>query len=453
MAVETAIVAWGSALQLRALARAGDSALPYSEDDPSLADHGAYISIKVSSPTPPEVWLDMQTTFYDALYWVARWAGPGRERGGADPPPPPGAKRSSRRSMTKPERMSSACASLRFPNLGAPSTRASSGVPLSARIVFFFRAAPRRHDGMATLPPPRAAARTFRATVDQLVDGYGLAPGKNWGEPAIPDAACAETFFVFHEARAGDVLIAKFSNEVPAHLYFAWDGHRAHEWDRYDDRIVPERYPVRYWAHGKLAHVLHEALVDIRSRRDELLANLRFGLPSGAQGFVYSPLDIYGDGTPLAAPGAYVQGRCVESCARPGEFIRGARGCGWPRGFVHTTFAHGGADYCLVLEEHGTTYGPPDEDIAALLGAFQGVLSRKERLEVSVSGDLGRFKLEPEVQGRFLPWWGTRPPTCLYYALPPDEYPPNLDLAGAVPWRVKSWLRWDELGHDDPTNS
>lgn len=81
MTVESTLVAWGAAEQLHALARAGDSALPYSEGGPSLTDHGAYVSIEVRSPSPPEIWLDMQTEAYDALYWVARWAGPGRARG------------------------------------------------------------------------------------------------------------------------------------------------------------------------------------------------------------------------------------------------------------------------------------------------------------------------------------------------------------------------------------
>ena len=298
---------------------------------------------------------------------------------------------------------------------------------------------------MAALEPPREAACVTHVKDAVLVERYGLKRGR------YPDTASAAAFFLDHEALPGDILAAKSWNDVfreTEDSYFVWDGHRAHKWDEFDGRVVPDRYPVRYWAQGRLANVLHEVCVDVRARRDELLANLRFGLPAGARGYVYSPLLVH---APPGLPGAYTEhGRCLELYARPGEFIRGARGAGRPRGFVHTTFAHCGVNYCLVLEEHGTAYGPPDEDVAALVEAFQGVLSREDHLVASVSGDLERCNSDPDERGRFLPWWGRRAPTPLYYTLPPEEYPPNLDLAGAVPWRVKSWMRWNELGHDDP---
>ena len=302
---------------------------------------------------------------------------------------------------------------------------------------------------MAALEPPREAARVTHVKDVVLVERYGLKRGR------YPDTASAAAFFADQDALPGDILVAEGWNDVfrePEHSYFAWDGHRAHEWDKFEGRVVPDRYPVGYWAHALIRNILHEVVVDVRVRRDELLANLRFGLPAGARGYVYNPAS--GLNVPSGKPGKYSErGYCWELHAQPGEFIRGSRGAGRPRGFAHTTFAHGGVKYCLVLEEHGTAYGPPDEDVAALIERFRGILAREDRLVVSVSGDRGRLSMEPEIQGRFLPRWGRRAPTPLYYALPPDEYPPNLDLAGAVPWRVKSWLRWGELGHDGPANS
>lgn len=301
---------------------------------------------------------------------------------------------------------------------------------------------------MSASAPPRAAARVYCVMEDQLVAHYGLERGK------YPDTASATAFLAEQDALPGDILIAEGWDDVfrePAYNYYAWDGHRAHVWDKFGDRIVPDRFPVRYWARGRLAGTLHEALIDVRGRRDELLANLRFGLPAGARGYVYCPPCTYGTEVAPGLPGVYNEhGRCLELHAGPGELIRGARGIGRPRGFVHTTFFHGGAAYCLVLEEHGTAYGPPDEDAAALVEAFRAILAREDSLEVSVSGDRSRFGYEPEIKGRFLPRWGRAAPTPLYYQLPSEAYPPNLDLAGAVPWGVKSWLRWDELGYEDP---